>query len=194
MNNIKIGNLIFRLRKESCLTQLQLAEKLNISDKTVSKWERGLGSPDISLIADLSKIFSVDLENLLSGELDSNGVLGGNIKNMSFYVCPDCGNLITAMAEAGISCCGKRLKPIQAKKADESEKLNVEVIENEYFISSNHEMKREHYISYIVLLTSDSIIMKKQYPEWDLQTRLPVFAHGRLLWYCTNHGLFYQNI
>lgn len=64
MNNIKIGNLIYTLRKEKQLTQLQLAERMNISDKTVSKWERGLGCPDISLLPDLSKILEVNLEEL----------------------------------------------------------------------------------------------------------------------------------
>ena len=80
MNNIKIGNLIYTLRKEKQLTQLQLAERMNISDKTVSKWERGLGCPDISLLPDLSKILEVNLEELLSGKLDINSITGGNMK------------------------------------------------------------------------------------------------------------------
>ena len=83
------------------------------------------------------------------------------------------------------------LKP---EKAEEHKRLNVEVIENEYFISSDHEMTREHYISFIAFLTGDTLIMRKQYPEWNLQTRLTFFAHGRLIWYCTRHGLFYQDI
>ena len=61
MDNVKIGNLINKLRKEKGMTQLQLAEKLHISDKTVSKWERGLGCPDVSLLTDLSGVFGVDL-------------------------------------------------------------------------------------------------------------------------------------
>ena len=55
-------------------------------------------------------------------------------------------------------------------------------------------MEKGHYISFVALLTGDSILLRKQYPEWDLQLRLPAFAHGKLLWYCTQHGLFYQNI
>ena len=50
MNPEKIGSLIFQLRKEKNLTQKQLGEKLGLSDKTISKWERGLGCPDISLL------------------------------------------------------------------------------------------------------------------------------------------------
>ena len=65
MDNVKIGQLIYRLRKEKRLTQLQLAEQLGVSDKAVSKWERGMGCPEVSLLPDLSNIFHVDLEKLL---------------------------------------------------------------------------------------------------------------------------------
>lgn len=192
MDNVKIGNLINKLRKEKGMTQLQLAEKLHISDKTVSKWERGLGCPDVSLLTDLSGVFGVDLEKLLSGQLDANEERGGNMKKLNFYVCPECGNVITAMTDAGISCCGKKLKALELVKASEEEKLSVEVIENDYYISSNHPMVKEHYISFVALLTGDSLTLKKQYPEWDLQVRIPGRTHGKLIWYCTDHGLFYQ--
>lgn len=194
MDNVKIGRLIYRLRKENHLTQLQLANKMNISDKAISKWERGFGCPDISFLPDLSKIFDVDLEKLLSGELDANEMLGGNMKKMNFYICPTCENMITSMADASISCCGKKLKAMQPQKAGENEKLSVEIIENDFFITSEHQMTREHHIVFVALLTGDSIMLRKQYPEWGLQVRIPVFAHGKLLWYCTKHGLFYQEV
>ncbi|MEY8482906.1 helix-turn-helix domain-containing protein [Lachnospiraceae bacterium 48-21] len=194
MDNVKIGQLIYRLRKENRLTQLQLAEQLGVSDKAVSKWERGMGCPDVSLLTDLSNIFHVDLEKLLSGEMDENEILGGNMKKMNFYICPACGNMITAMTDTNVSCCGKKLSPQQPIKAGEDEKLNVEMIDDNYFITSNHPMTREHYIAFTALLTGDSIMLRKQYPEWDLQVRIPAFAHGKLLWYCTKHGLFYQYV
>ena len=194
MDNVKIGQLIYRLRKENRLTQLQLAEQLGVSDKAVSKWERGMGCPDVSLLTDLSNIFHVDLEKLLSGEMDENEILGGNMKKMNFYICPACGNMITAMTDTNVSCCGKKLSPHQPIKAGEDEKLNVEMIDDNYFITSNHPMTREHYIAFTALLTGDSIMLRKQYPEWDLQVRIPAFAHGKLLWYCTKHGLFYQYV
>lgn len=194
MDQIKIGRLIYKLRKEKDLTQLQLAEQMNISDKAVSKWERGYGCPDVSLLPELSKIFDVDLEKLLSGELDVNKVLGGNMKKMHFYICPICGNMITAMTDTNISCCGKKLKPLEMKKAAENEQLAVEKIENDFFITTNHPMEREHYISFVTLLTDNGMMLQKQYPEWELQVRIPIFAHGKLLWYCNKHGLFYQDI
>ena len=193
MNNIKIGNLIYTLRKEKQLTQLQLAERMNISDKTVSKWERGLGCPDISLLPDLSKILEVNLEELLSGKLDINAITGGNMKKTKFYICPQCGNIITSSEDAAISCCGKKLSASEPQKANEQEKLSIENIETDYFISTNHEMTKEHYISFVALLTGDSLIIRKQYPEWNLQTRIPAFSHGKLIWNCTKPCLLYTS-
>ena len=192
MDNEKIGKLIYGLRKERNMTQLQLAEILHISDKTVSKWERGQGCPDISLLVDLSCVLGVDMEKLLSGRLEANEERGGNMKKLNFYVCPECGNVITAMTETGISCCGKKLQPLEAVKAHDEERLLVENIENDYYISSDHPMLKEHYISFVALLTGDTLTLKKQYPEWDLQVRIPGRTHGKLIWYCTEHGLFYQ--
>ncbi len=190
----KIGRLIYTLRKEKKLTQQQLAERMNISDKAVSKWERGLGCPDVSLLPNISDIFGVNLENLLSGDLDENDLKGGNMKKSKFYVCPLCGNLLVGTTEAAISCCGKKLQALTPKKASDAEKLTVENIENEYFISTEHEMNKSHYISFVALLTGDSIMLRKQYPEWDLQVRIPRFGRGMLMWYCTEHGLSYQLI
>ena len=188
----KIGKLIYELRKEKHMTQRALAERLLVSDKAVSKWERGLGCPDLSLLPGLSAVLEVDLEKLLAGELGENDIIGGNMKKTKFYICPTCGNVVTAMADTAVSCCGKKLQAIEPKKAEGEEKLKVEVIENEYFITADHPMTREHYITFVALLTGDTLVLRKQYPEWDLQTRIPTLAHGRLLWYCSRHGLFYQ--
>ena len=116
------------------------------------------------------------------------------MKRIKFYVCPNCGNILTALSDTAISCCGKKLLPLELKKADAADRLSVEIIENEFFISANHEMTKEHYISFVALITDDTLILRKQYPEWDLQARIPFFAHGQLVWYCTRHGLFCQSI
>ena len=151
-----------------------------------------MGSPEVALLEALSRVFQVDVQNLLSGELNRNTVLGGNPKRMQFYVCPDCGNLVTAMADAAVTCCGRKLKASVLQKAAGEDKLMVERIENDWFITSAHEMTKAHHITFVALLTSDTILLKKQYPEWDLQVRIPVFAHGLLLWHCSRHGLFCQ--
>ena len=68
MDNEKVGQFILELRKSSQLTQKELAAKLNVSDKAVSKWERGLSYPDIELLSPLSDILGVSTTELLNGE------------------------------------------------------------------------------------------------------------------------------
>ena len=192
MDQQKIGQLIRRLRQELNLTQKQIADKMGISDKAVSKWERGHGMPDISFLSELSELLNVDLDALMSGEVEVNQSQGGNMRKIQFYVCSECGNIITSTGEAAINCCGKKLSPLDMKKAEEQQKLKVEIIENEYYVSSNHEMKKEHYIDFVAVINGDSLILRKQYPEWDLSTRIPKLGHGQLVWHCNKHGLFYQ--
>ena len=194
MDYEKTGQLIRKTRVELNLTQLQLAQLLHVSDKTVSKWERGIGCPDVSILPLLSASLGISVEELLSGTPEINDMTGGNMKKLKFYYCPQCGNLVTSTAEAAVSCCGKKLPPMEARKAETGQQLQVERMENDYFISSNHEMSKEHYISFVALLTGDSLLLKKQYPEWDLQVRIPRMGHGMLVWHCVQHGLLYQLI
>ena len=103
MDCSKVGNLIYTLRTEKGMTQKALANAMNISDRTISKWERGAGCPDVSLLRELSDILGVNIEKILLGDLEPNKKDGGNMKRIKFYVCPVCGNVIssTGMAEIG---------------------------------------------------------------------------------------------
>ena len=192
MQNSKVGTIIRTLRQERNMTQQQLADKMNISDKTVSKWERGVGCPDISLLSELSDILGVDTQKLLIGDMTPNDFVGGNMKNTKYFVCPTCHNISLCTGEAELSCCGKKLTVQELKKAEESEKLSVQVIEDDWYITSSHPMTKNHYISFVAFATGDRINLIKQYPEWDLTVRIPKRGHGMLIWYCTDHGLFYQ--
>ena len=192
MDQTKTGGLIRALRTQKGLTQKALAEAIGVGDKAVSKWERGLGCPDVSLLPELSRVLGVGLETLLSGSLDANDQERGNMKKLNFYVCPDCGNLITAATEVGVSCCGRTLLPLEPQKPEEP--LSVEKIDDSWFVSSPHPMTKDHYVSFVALLTGDTLFLRRLYPEWDLQTRVPCLGHGILLWYCTKHGLFQQLI
>ncbi len=69
MNQIKIGKFIAECRKNSNLTQMQLAEKLNITDRAISKWENGKAMPDSSIMLDLCKELKISVNELLSGEM-----------------------------------------------------------------------------------------------------------------------------
>ena len=194
MDQVKTGGLIRDLRTQMGLTQKQLAERICISDKAVSKWECGNGCPDIASLAALSEVFGTDIGVLLSGEIDKKETEKGNMKKLRFYVCSTCGNIITATSDADITCCGRRLEALEAKKAAESERLSVQDIGGELFISSDHPMTKEHYITFVAYVSDAGVTVFKQYPEWGLQITMPLYRWGKLVWYCTEHGLFYQDI
>ena len=85
MDNVKTGKLISELRKQQGLTQQQLADKLSLSNKTISKWESGSGSPDLSNLAILADALGVSVDELLRGELNrveakqNSGISEGNV-------------------------------------------------------------------------------------------------------------------
>jgi len=74
MDNARTGKLIAELRKEKGFTQQQLADQLNLSNKTISKWESGAGSPDISILTELADVLGVTADELLRGQRSSAGV------------------------------------------------------------------------------------------------------------------------
>ena len=186
----KVGSLILELRKEKNMTQKQLADLMNISDKTISKWERGLGCPDISLIPELAQIFGVNIDILLSGEINSNDVVGGNMNKLKFYVCTQCGNMMTATGNAQISCCGKKLEALEAKKVDDKHKLIVEPVEDELYVTTEHDMTKEHYVSFVAALSAGKIQMIKLYPEGNAEARFKINGVKKILFYCNRDGLF----
>ncbi len=83
MNNKNIGELISSLRKAKGMTQYDLAVKMNITDKAVSKWERNLSYPDISSISKLSEILGVTVEELLNAKVKSNNNKYNKIINIA---------------------------------------------------------------------------------------------------------------
>lgn len=190
----KVGSLIHSLRLEQHLTQKQLANQMNISDKTISKWERGLGLPDVSLIPTLTKLLGVDIANLLEGEIAVNDFVNGNLKNTTYFVCPTCHNISFCTGNAKISCCGKKLLPLNMKKATAKDihALKIESLENDWYITSSHPMTKTHYISFLAFVKGDVLQIIKLYPEWNIDVRIQKNGHGMLVWYCIKHGLFYQ--
>lgn len=194
MDQVRTGKLIRTLRLKHNMTQLALADRIGVSDKAVSKWERGCGAPEISILPVLAEALQVDTEALLRGDMKENDPSSGNMNKLDFYYCPECGNLVYATDAADISCCGKKLMPLQAKRAEKEEQLQVSIADGEWYITSAHEMWRGHYISFLAFLTGDTVIVKKLYPEWGLEARIPFFAHGTLFWYCTQDGLFWQEV
>ena len=106
MNKYVNASLIKELREKNNMTQVQLAEKLNVSNKTISKWETDKGYPDISLLEPLAKVLGVSVTELISGNIVNNINISANMLRSKFYVCPVCGNVIHTMGEVVIHCHG----------------------------------------------------------------------------------------
>lgn len=193
MDCSKIGSLILRLRKEKNLTQKNIAEQMNISDKTISKWERGLGCPDVSLLAELSNVLGVNIEKILLGDLEQKETDGGNMRGVKFYICKSCGNVITSTSDTDLSCCGRKLEGLVAGSGDEDHKFIITEIENDLYIKADHEMTKSHYISFVAYVTYDRLILVKLYPEQNAELRIPRIYKGKLYAYCTEHGLWVDN-
>ena len=164
MNQYVTGAVIRELREKNNLTQLQLAEKLGISDKTVSKWETGRGYPDITLLEPIAGAFRVSVTELISGNTVHNTNVSANMMRSKFYVCPVCGNVIHSMGEAVVTCHGIQLRPLEAEQSDEQHMIFVERVEDEYWVRIAHEMTRNHYITFIAALSPDGLQMTKLYP------------------------------
>lgn len=188
----KIGALIRAARRERGMTQRELGEALHISDRTVSKWECAQGCPDVSLLPALSARLGVDLERMLSGDLEPSREKGDSMKRIRFFVCPHCGNVVTATGEASVSCCGRRLEALTPQRAEGAHRLRAEAVEDEWFLTAEHPMEKGHFLSFVAFVTGERCLLIRTYPEWEMQVRIPRRGHGKLLHYCTEHGLFYQ--
>ena len=189
MDNYITGTTIKKLREEKGITQAELAEKIGVSSKAVSKWETAKGLPDITLIESLGKALGASVVELMSGNPVSNKNISSNMIRSKFYVCPVCGNVIHSMGEAVISCCGITLPPLDAEEPDEQHQLIIENIEDEKFITVKHDMTKEHYISFAAYVTLDRIQFIKLYPEGNPETRINPRGSGYLYIYCNKHGL-----
>lgn len=163
MDQERISHLILKLRLEKGLTRAALAEKLHISNKTVSKWECGSGCPEAFLFSALSRALGADSSALISGEIDEKPMDSGNLRRrLQFYICPNCENLFTTTSTASVACYGKVLTPQKLQRA--GEEVCVELVAHEYYISSEHEMTRDHYITFVALRSSEQLALRKLYP------------------------------
>ena len=192
------------------MTQEELAQKIFVTSKAVSKWETGKGFPDIGLLESLGRALGVSVIELLSGESITNQNKACNMAKGKFYVCPVCGNIIHTTGEAVISCCGITLPALEAEETeaisagptigsdststsnggDSNHALNIEVVEDEYFVTINHSMTKDHYISFIAAISDQGIQLTKLYPEGPAQARFKIAGLRKVFAYCNRHGLF----
>jgi len=190
IDNYITGSVIKKLRESKKMTQEELAEKIFVTSKAVSKWETGQGFPDISLVEPLAKALDISVIELLSGECIQNRNRISNMYKSKFYVCPVCGNVIRTIGEAMISCCGITLPPLEPETADTPHAICVESVEDEYYVHLDHPMTKEHYISFIAAVSDQGVQFVKLYPEQTAEARFKRSRVKYLYAYCNHHGLF----
>ena len=190
MNAYVTGNTVKQLREAKNLTQAELAQRIGVSSKAISKWETGKGLPDISLLQPLAQALGVSVIELMNGEHIINRNMSANMLRCKFHVCPLCGNVIHTLGDSLVSCCGITLPPLEAETPDEAHALTVETVEDEHFITVHHPMTKAHFISFLAFVTADRLQMVKLYPEGNAETRLQLRGVGYLYYYCNHHGLF----
>ena len=194
MNTYVTGAAIKQRRESKNLTQAELAERIGVSSKTVSKWETAKGLPDISLLQPLAQVLGISVIELMNGEHIANINISANMLRCKFYVCPICGNVIHSTGNAVVSCCGVTLPPLEAEAADEEHSITIQNVEDEHFITVHHSMTKQHFISFAAFVTSDRIQMVKFFPEGNAETRMQLRGMGYLYYYCNHHGLFKNKI
>ena len=192
MNTYVTGSTIKQLREKRNMTQRELAERIGVSSKTVSKWETAKGLPDISLLQPLAQALGISVIELMNGEHIINRNFSANMLRSRFYVCPVCGNAVHTLGSALVSCCGITLPALEPEEADDD--VTIEAVEDEHFITIHHPMTKAHSISFIAYVTSDRLQMVKLYPEGNAQTRLQLRGMGDLYYCCNRHGLFRKKI
>ena len=194
MNTYVTGATIKEIREHCNMTQIELAEKIGVSSKTISKWETGKGLPDISLIQPLAQALGLSVIELMNGEHVANKNISANMLRSKFYICPICGNVIHAIGDMVVSCCGITLPALEAEEADAEHVVTIENVEDEQFITVHHPMTKQHFISFIAHVTSDRLQLVKLYPEGNPETRLQLRGRGYLYYYCNHHGLFKKKL
>ena len=169
MDNYITGSLIKKLRENNHLTQEELADRVCVSSKAISKWETGRGFPGVDI---------------------TNKNRSSDMKKCKFYVCPVCGNAIQATGEAVMICCGIILPPLEAEEDDCEHPIGIEIVEDEYYVTVDHPMTKTHYISFLAAVSDQTVQFTKLYPEGDAATRFKINRVERIYAYCNRHGLF----
>ena len=193
MDRYVTGAVIRKLREGKRMTQDELAEKIYVSGKAVSKWETGQGFPDISLLEPLAQALDISVIELLSGEDIRNTNQSCNIARGKFYVCPVCGYVIRSTGEAVVSCCGITLPPLEAEDADAEHAIRIGIVEDEYYVTVDHPMTKEHYLSFIAAVSDAGLQFVKLYPEGPAEARFKINGIRYFYVYCNRHGLFRAN-
>ena len=194
MNAETTGALIAEIRQERNMTQAQLAEKVHVSDKTISKWENGKGFPDSSIWESLTEALGITVYELISGMVVKNDNTSGNYLKSRFHVCPICGNIIVSSGAALIQCHGITLPSLQAEAIDQQHNVRIEKVEDRYHIIIDHPMTKQHYIPFIASIGYDGVHLIRLYPEGACEAEIPIAGTKTILFYFNQDGLYRVNV
>ncbi|MCR4893738.1 MAG: helix-turn-helix domain-containing protein [Eubacteriales bacterium] len=190
MDRYITGDTIRRIREERKMTQEELAERIHVSGKAVSRWETGRGYPDISLLESLAGALGISVIELMKGDHIINTNSASNMAKGRFYVCPVCGNVIRSVGEVLVSCCGITLPPLEAELCDAEHTITAERIGNEYFVSVAHPMTKEHHISFLCAVSDMGTQFVKLYPEGEAEAYFRMERVRDIYACCNRHALF----
>ena len=190
MDRYLTGATIKELREKQGLTQAQLAERLAVSDKTVSKWETGAGYPDITLLEPIAGALRVSVAELLAGAAVTNANVSANMLKSLFYVCPVCGNSIHAMGEAHVSCHGISLPPLSPEPVDDMHAMRATSVDDEIFVQVDHAMSKLHHIVFLAAVSPDRVQLVRLYPEGPAEAYFKRAGVSEIYAYCNRDGLF----
>ena len=190
MNRYVTGSMIKSLREQKGLTQEELAGRLHVSSKAVSKWETGQGFPDISLLEPIAKALDISIIELFEGQLIVNKNRSSNMLKGVMYICPVCGNGIMALGHAVVSCCGITLPPLESEETDDDHFIKVIKDDGEYYVTVNHPMEKDHFITFITAVSDNGCQFSKLYPESSAEARFRMDRVKYFYAYCNRHGLF----
>ena len=138
----------------------------------------------------MASALGVSVAELLAGADVSNANRSANVLRSKFYVCPMCGNVLTAMDEAVVSCCGIALPPLEAERAEGEHAIDIEFVEDELYVSLAYPMSKGHYMSFIAAVSPGRVQVVKLYPEGDAAARFKKTGVRDVLIYCNRYGLF----
>lgn len=113
-----------------------------------------------------------------------------NLLKTRFYVCPVCGNIIHCIGDAAITCHGIHLQPLEFIDASKGPEINIEHVEDEWFVSIKHEMTKKKYISFIAAVSPDRVQLVKLYPEGNAEARFKNCGIKYIYYFCNTDGLF----
>ncbi len=146
------------------------------------------------MLEPIAAVFGISVAELMSGNAICNRNVASNMLKSLFYVCPVCGNVIHSTGDLSVCCHGVQLMPEPAEEADDNHRILLERVEDEYYVSVEHDMTKSHFISFVAALSSEGIQMIKLYPEGAPAARVKIRGVKKIYCYCNRDGLFFIDV